>query len=180
MSLKEKIINEIIEREGGYVNNPNDSGGPTMYGITIAIASAYGWKRPMDQFPRSYAFDIYQKMYWDNLNLTNVELIYPRVAEKLADMGVNIGIGRAAEFLQRSLSVLNNQGKDYPDLKIDGSIGGQTISALTSYRQKRGSDGQIVLVKMLNSLQGAHYISLAERRQKDETFIFGWFKNRIA
>ena len=33
-------INELIEREGGYVNDPKDSGGETKFGITVATARA--------------------------------------------------------------------------------------------------------------------------------------------
>jgi len=36
------------------------------------------------------------------------------------------------------------------------------------------------LYKMLNALQGAYYIELAERREKDEDFIYGWFKHRVS
>ena len=39
----EHIIKEIIRREGGYVNHPNDRGGPTKYGVhrnTLKIPKA--------------------------------------------------------------------------------------------------------------------------------------------
>jgi hypothetical protein len=32
---------------------------------------------------------------------------------------------------------------------------------------------------MLNSLQGSSYVEIAERREKDEKWIYGWFKNRV-
>ena len=35
------IIKEIIRREGGYVNHPNDRGGPTKYGVTHKTLSRY-------------------------------------------------------------------------------------------------------------------------------------------
>lgn len=38
--MKDKIINEIIRVEGGYVNDPRDSGGETNFGITVAVARA--------------------------------------------------------------------------------------------------------------------------------------------
>lgn len=180
MSIKDKVINEIIRVEGGYSNNPNDSGGETMYGITAAVAKRYGWTRPMNQLPKSFAYSIYSRIYWDSLLLDQVEKIYPEVAAKLADIGVNMGVGRAGEFLQRSLNVLNNQAKFYPDITVDGLVGGRTLNALKSYYEKRGMKGEEVLFRMLNCLQGAFYVSLAERRQKDESFIYGWFSNRIA
>ena len=101
------------------------------------------------------------------------------VAKEIVDTGVNMGIVRAAKFLQRSLTVLNNKEKFYPDLIVDGQLGPQTIRALGDYLAYRGSEGEFVLVKMLNCLQGAFYVELAERREKDESFIFGWLKNRV-
>ena len=41
-------------------------------------------------------------------------------------------------------------------------------------------DGEVVLVRALNSLQGAFYVELAEKRQKDEAFVYGWLLNRVA
>ena len=43
----------------------------------------------------------------------------------------------------------------------------------------RSQKGMDVLVVMLNALQGAFYVTLAERREKDERFVFGWFANRV-
>ena len=53
-----------------------------------------------------------------------------------------------------------------------------TVAALTAYMQKRGVEGEGVLLKALNSLQGAYYIALAEKRETDESFEYGWLKNR--
>lgn len=180
MSLKQKIIGQIIKIEGGYVNDPSDSGGETNYGVTKRVARRFGYTGSMRDLPRSIAFEIYEKNYWDSMSLDEVEKIAgERIAEELADTGVNMGVGRASEFLQRSLNVLNNRGQNYLDLKIDGNIGGKTLVALKAFIAKRGSSGESVLYNMLNSLQGSFYITLAERREKDEKFVFGWFKNRV-
>ncbi|OCO16336.1 hypothetical protein AN684_0205915 [Klebsiella pneumoniae subsp. pneumoniae] len=40
----DQIIEGILGKEGGYVNNPNDKGGPTRWGITQTTARAYGYK----------------------------------------------------------------------------------------------------------------------------------------
>lgn len=178
--LRTKIINEIIRIEGGYVNDPSDSGGETNFGITKAVARSFGYTGHMKDLPREIAFEIYSEKYWHSLSLDRVETICPRIAEELADTGVNMGIGRAGEFLQRSLNVLNNSGQYYPDLKVDNDIGPKTISALSSYKWKRGQEGMKILYQMLNCLQGAFYVTLAERRVKDEKFIYGWFKNRVS
>jgi hypothetical protein len=59
-------------------------------------------------------------------------------------------------------------------------MGALTIFALGQYLAKRGKAGETVLLRALNCLQGASYIDLAERRKKDETFLFGWLANRVA
>ena len=99
-----------------------------------------------------------------------------RVAEEVVDSGVNMGTHRAVRFLQRSLNVLNNRGRHYADLTVDGIAGALTLSALAHFLTTRNED---VLVRMLNALQGAFYVELAERREKDERFIYGWFLNRV-
>jgi len=180
MGLKTKIINKIIKLEGGYVNDSKDSGGVTRYGITQRVARKNGYKGEMINFPLWMAHDIYDKKYLTPISFNEIETLSPIVAEKLADISVNMGISRAGEFLQDSLNVLNRGGKDYADLKVDGQIGKKSVKALRKYLKKRFANGESVLFKMLNALQGAFYIELAKRRVKDERFIFGWFDNRIA
>lgn len=169
-----------MEIEGGYVNDPADSGGETNHGITKAVARKYGWHGDMKDLPTEIAFEIYQMKYWRKMRLDEIELISPTIAEELADTGVNMGVTRAGTFLQRSLNVLNDNEKYFPDLKVDGFIGSRTVHAFSAYLSKRGSQGEIVLYRMLNALQGSFYVELAERRKKDERFIFGWFLNRVA
>lgn len=179
-SLKAKTIDEIVRIEGGYSNDAADSGGETMYGITVAVARANGYTGPMREMPRSLAESIYAARYWDALRLDEVAALSEPIAAELADTGVNMGVGVAATFLQRALNVLNKGGGLYADLKVDGGVGPATIAALTAYLKARRNDGgEKVLLRALNALQGARYVELAERREKDETFVFGWFLNRV-
>lgn len=176
-SLKTKIIDEIIRIEGGYNNDPDDSGDETNFGITKAVARSFGYAGDMIDMPREIAYFIYTDKYWDKVRGDDLGSLSPGVAAEVVDTGINMGTGRAARFLQRSLNVLNNRGKLYPDIIVDGSIGPGTLSALTSYLNVRSDT---TLIKMLNCLQGAFYVDLAERREKDEKFINGWFKNRVS
>lgn len=178
--LKQQIISAIIQREGGYVNDVADSGGETMYGITVAVARENNYTGPMDQLSRALAFDIYAGRYWDALNLDRVEQLAKPIAEEMADTAVNLGVVKAGTYLQRSLNVLNNEQNYYRDIVVDGNIGGRTLEALGHYVAKRGDEGVAVLHRMLNSLQGAFYVELSERRSKDEKFIYGWFKERVS
>jgi len=173
---KQSVIDGIIRVEGGYVGNPDDSGGETNFGVTVEVARRYGYVGSMQDMPRGVAFDIYSALYWDKVKAANLLRLSPAVCEEVVDTGVNMGTGRAGKFLQRALNVLNKKGSLYRDLTVDGAIGPATISALRAYLNSRDEQ---TLVKALNCLQGAHYITLAERREKDEEFVYGWLKNRV-
>lgn len=175
-SLKLHIIDEIIKVEGGFVDDPNDSGGATNYGITEAVARSFGYTGNMRDLPRETAFDIYAARYWDAVFADSIVEVSESVTAEVVDTAVNMGVSRAGKFMQRALNVLNDRGRLYSDITVDGKIGPATILALTSLVKVRGD---AVLVKMLNCLQGAFYVELAERREKDERFINGWFNNRV-
>jgi len=175
---RDAIIMDLLFIEGGYVDHADDSGGKTKYGITEYVAKRHRYD--VHKISKDQAIAIYVADYWDKLRLDDVLKRSEKLAIELFDTGINMGIARSAEFLQRSLNVLNKKGKLYPDLKVDGAIGNKTLSALDKYLSKRKQAGADILFKMLNTLQGAFYFSLAERRQKDESFIYGWFGNRIS
>jgi lysozyme family protein len=130
----------------------------------------------MRDLPRWKAVDIYSALYWDKVKADDLLALSPAVCEEVVDTGVNMGTGRAGKFLQRALNVLNKRSSLYRDLAVDGQVGAQTISALRAYVNDRD---EMTLVKALNCMQGAYYITLAERREKDERFVYGWLKNRV-
>jgi lysozyme family protein len=175
----DQMLAELVQREGGYVNDPNDRGGETNYGITIAVARANGYTGAMRDLPLSTALYIYRRLYWTGPKFDRVAEHSESIAEEMFDTGVNMGPGVAAAFLQRALTALNRSGKDYPDLKPDGSIGPVTLDALEAYLRVRGAEGEGVLLKALDALQGERYIGLAERRDKNETFLYGWLRTRL-
>jgi lysozyme family protein len=92
---------------------------------------------------------------------------------------VNTGPQTATRFLQRALNALNRNGHDYADLAVDGECGSVTREALSRFLAKRGAPGVAVLVKAVQALRGAHYITLAENRSANEAFVYGWLNNRI-
>ena len=109
----EELIDELIEREGGYVHHPADKGGPTRFGITEAVARAHGYTGAMAELPRDEAAAIYRRLYWLRPRFNQVAERCPRVAAELFDTGANMGPAVAATFLQRALTALNRGGKDY-------------------------------------------------------------------
>ncbi len=84
-----------------------------------------------------------------------------------------------ARWLQRWLNVFNNQQAFYHDLTVDGIIGRNTLNALKTYLDKRGKEGESVLVKALNCTQGDYYLEITEKREANEAFIYGWLRERV-
>ena len=176
----DRLIGNLIEREGGYCDQPGDKGGPTCFGITEAVARAHGYAGPMRLLPRREAAAIYKRLYWFRPRFDEIAKRSSAIAAELFDTGVNMGPAVAATFLQRALTALNRNGKDYPDLTPDGRIGAQTLVALDAFLQLRGQpSGETVLLRALEALQGERYLRLAERRPANEAFLYGWLANRI-
>lgn len=177
--IRDRVIKDIIHIEGGYVNDPSDSGKETNFGITKRTARNVGYLGEMKDLPVELARSIYQVTYWDKLRLDYIAGTSVRIAEELMDTGVNQGVEVAGKYLQRSLNVLNNKEKYYSDIVVDGVVGHNTLTAFRDFSNRRTNHGVDVLFRMLNCMQGAFYVELAERRLKDEKFIFGWFLNRV-
>ncbi len=173
------LIDELIAREGGFVDHPADKGGPTRWGISQAVARRHGYMGQMENLPRSVAALIYQKQYWRAPSFDQVAQIAPILAAELFDTGVNMGAGTASGFLQRALNALNRNGADYPDIAVDRTIGPDSLRALEAFLAKRGPLAECVLTKAIDALQGAHYVRLAEARPAQEAFLYGWIKSRI-
>lgn len=173
------LIEELIEREGGYVNHPADRGGPTNWGITEAVARRQGYVGDMRAMPQSDAVAIYKRLYWLSPPFDAVADRAPQLAAEMFDTGVNMGTGTAVGFLQRALNALNRNGVDYTDISVDRAIGSATLTALDAFLKKRGSGAEAVLLKAVEALQGAHYVRLAETRPSQEAFLYGWLANRI-
>ena len=169
--------------EGGYANNPKDSGGETYKGITRKIETKWkGWplidavKRRVgtnasaidreavkDANLQGLVLSVYKNNYWDSLNLDL--LSDQRMANELYDTGVNMGIGRAGLFFQRVLNVSTKT-----QLKLDGAIGPKTIGVFNSL----SNSDKYMVWKLFNCLQGEKYISICEYNPSQEIFLRSW------
>jgi len=168
------ILANVLKAEGGYTNNPNDAGGETNWGITLAAARANGYTGPMRDLPRDRALEIYRRRYVNAPGFDKIAVISPGIAAELVDTGVNMGPKVAATFLQRALNALG------ANLAADGETGSATREALKAFLNKRGQQGEIVMLRALNALQAERYISLSETRPANKEFTFGWLFNRVA
>lgn len=121
-----ELIEGIVQREGGFVNNPNDNGGPTKYGITIAtLASWRGVPVSVEDVRNltvAEAAAIYEKRYILDPGLENVK--DPALRELLVDFGVLSGPKRAVAGLQKALG--------FSDADCDGQFGPKSRAALAA------------------------------------------------
>lgn len=175
----DELIEELIDREGGYVDHPADRSGATCWGITESVARAAGYRGAMAVLPRGVAAAIYRRSYWERPGYAAVATRAATLAAELFDTGVNIGPAVASGFLQRALNALNRGGRDYPDVAADGRIGPRTLAALDGFLAVRGKAGERVLLKAVEAMQGERYLTLAEARPANEAFLYGWLANRI-
>lgn len=174
----DQIIEGILGKEGGYVDHPSDKGGPTRWGITQTTARAHGYTGDMRDLPGNSKANSAQRLL-DRPPVRPVASLSTLLADELCDTGVNMGPSVASKFFQRWLTAMNMRGKLYPDLIPDGAIGPRTITALKGYLSARGKEGEQVLLRALNCSEGARYLELAEGREANEDFLYGWVKERV-
>lgn len=169
----ETVIDAVIAREGGYSNHPTDRGGATRFGITERVARANGYDGAMRDLPRGDAVRIYRALYWEKPKFDRVATLAPDLAAELFDTAVNMGPATAIRFLQRALGPLSGEA-----LAQDGLIGPATLTALHRFLDKRGGEGERVLIRAVDGLQAARYVELAEKRPANRAFLYGWLRTR--
>ena len=124
------IAAEIVAREGGYVNDPDDPGGPTKYGVTIHTMRRLGLDLNGDgridatdvqQLDRAQAVTIFVEHYYHRPRIDRLPQVFQA---SVFDMYVNAG-ANAVRILQRLLVDMRIP------VAVDGVIGPQTIAAAT-------------------------------------------------
>ena len=159
MQTVREIANAIVAREGGFVNDPDDPGGATKFGVTIHTMRRLGLDLTGDgavdvadvrRLSRAQAVDIFVRHYFNA----------PRIAElptplqpSVFDMYVNAG-SNAVKILQ---SLLREMGQE---IAVDGAIGPQTIRAAQAAWQAAPDH----LVDAYGIARRNYYFRLADRR----------------
>lgn len=148
------MIDALIVREGGFVNDPDDPGGATKYGITIATLSSTRGKRAsvaeVRALTKAEAKSIYEAQY---LTRPKIDQLPAPLVPSVFDMYVNAG-NRAIKILQETL------GKFGLKLAVDGAIGPQTLSACHEVFAQAGEN----LVDAYGIERREFYYRLADRR----------------
>lgn len=150
---------KLIKHEGGFVAHPNDPGGATNRGITIANWKAYG--RDVDGDGDIDVNDLrfstiddakkfYKKHFWDKMQADKIDS--QQVAETFIDHGVNAGVSRSVRMMQYLVKV-----------PIDGLIGPKTINAINSFNPT-------TLLQRFNAMRGAYYSYRGNAKSRDTSY----------
>ena len=154
-----KAVIHLLKLEGGYVNDPNDAGGETKYGIS---------KR---QYPHldivnlttADAIAIYHRDYWLAYQCDNIEAFSPSIACFLFDSVVNHRPKTAAKFLQAALKV-----------SVDGIIGNQTLAAIKQVSHDRELAGAFLTRCFM--YRADFYHDLVIDKPSQDRFFMGWVR----
>ena len=149
----DEIIEQVLEHEGGYVDDPTDSGGETKYGIS---KKAYP-NEDIKGLTVERAKELYKRDYWDRFKVDNLP---DRIRHIYFDMCVNMGGGRATKILQEACNSKNSYKID-----VDGGIGKNTIKASANLEDFR-----------LRAYRVMFYAELVMKKPEQMKFWVGWFR----
>jgi lysozyme family protein len=147
-----------------FTNDPKDPGGPTKFGITLAVLASWNARNHLptptatdvENMSEELAIDIYRTDYWNALNLG--QLYEQCVATAVFDMGVNDGPGTSARFLQ--------QAAGFGPTAIDGKIGPTTIRFVNTI-------GRAILPHFIAYAQN-HYVQKVVENPQLIRYLQGW------
>lgn len=157
------MLDDIIRREGGYTDNPNDRGKATNFGITMATLAA--WRgAPVTEvdvslLTESEARSIYIKRYFQDPGFDKV--LGEDLQAILLDSAVNHGPKQAVKLLQRALGVND-----------DGKLGPVSLAAVPHIDQRR------MVLKVL-AQRVRLYGSIITHDPSQAVFAKGW-SSRVA
>lgn len=123
LSTFDRAFSYTMGWEGGdtVTNDPDDPGGVTRWGVSQRAHPNWDIANLTEEQARK----IYLTDYWLPLNCPGVAALDEQLAAKLFDMGVNLGVHRAAKMFQSALAELS------PGLAVDGHIGPATLTVLS-------------------------------------------------
>lgn len=157
-----KLIPFIIKFEGGYVNDPADSGGPTNKGVTInTFRSVYGRTKTINDLKHMTENEwrhIFKSLYWDKCKADDIA--DQSIANLLVDWAYNSGTSLAIRHIQRIVGV-----------NADGIMGNITLSAINRH-------SPLPLFCALKKDRIAFFNVTAQKNPRKKKFLKGWL-NRV-
>ena len=156
-----KLIPIIKKWEGGYSDNPNDRGGATNSGVTLAVyQSVYGKNKTKNDLKKMTSDQwnyIFTKLYWNKWKADEIK--NQSIANILVDWVWMSGLGT----IKKIQSLFG--------LTADGIVGNKTISYINSHDQEE------IFNKILNRRK-QFYESLVKNNPSQKVFLKGWM-NRL-
>lgn len=159
METVEEIAAAIVAREGGFVNDPDDPGGATKYGVTLGTMQRLGLDLTRDgrvdvadvkALTRAQAQDIFIEHYFRKPGLAELPVA---LQPSVFDMYVNAGTN-AVKILQRLVSRMGFPAKD------DGLIGPLTLTAVRAAAESAPAH----LADAYGIARRNYYYALADQR----------------
>jgi len=148
-----RAMDFVLRWEGGYVNDENDAGGETHWGISKRAFPDLDIRALSEDKARA----IYRTDYWDKIS--GDDLPAP-VSLVVMDYAVNSGVSRAAKALQRIVGVTR-----------DGQIGPQTLEAIQGFDLNFTSLAESVVLRRVRFL-----CKLVKRKPSQAKFLNGWMR----
>jgi lysozyme family protein len=154
-----EIAEEIVRREGGFVNDPDDPGGATNHGVTIHTMRRLGLDLNGDgtvsaadvrQLTQEQAVGIFLEHYFTRPRIDDLP---KRLQPSVFDMYVNAG-GQAVKILQQLLVRMGLT------VAVDGAIGPKTVAAAA----RALASAPDHLVDAYGIERRNYYFALADRR----------------
>lgn len=160
------LINEVLSKEGGYVNHEADKGGPTNYGITQMTLSRYLEKvvtaEEVKALDLETARDIYELRYY---RTPRIDKLPEEIQPFVFDCAVNHGPRRAIKFVQ---NVCNDAG--FGPMVVDGLMGPKTKTQSSACYEKL----QEWMVVALVEERQMFYLNIVASNETQEVFLAGW------
>ena len=171
MRTVDQMIDNILRREGGFVDNPSDRGGPTKFGITQKTLSVYLGRAALRSEVESLSDDVAREIYERNYYYApRIDSLPESIQPFIFDCAVNHGIRRAIKFIQ---SVCNQAGYS-PALSVDGAMGPNTRKAAEWAEKEMGE----LFLKALIEERKNFYLLIVQERPSQQVFLNGWM-NRV-
>ncbi len=135
----------VLRHEGGWADHPQDPGGATMKGVTLATFRRYvkpsATKDDLRKITDEQVATVYYRHYW---SVVNAQALPSGVDYAVFDFAVNSGPARAAKYLQEVVGVVQ-----------DGRIGPATIAAVEAMRPQdvinRLCDNRMAFLRRLST-----------------------------
>lgn len=163
----DEALGYLLQEEGGWSNNPSDTGGKTMWGVTQGVYDDYRSrlkqlpKQSVSKVTKAEARELYDIMYW---RASACDRLPWPISYLVFDAAVNSGTNRAIRWMQAGLS-----------LPQDSRVGQGTLAAA----QQAVATGNGSAMLEIVAARAEFLARLVQRSPSQATFLVGWWKRTL-